>query len=310
FTWTEFTNVNGESNMTGCWVFGPNDIYAINGDLHRFDGAAWTRIIVHDTKGLSYEYGLSGCSILGFSDNDMWFIDGGLALHYIGNATVVRYNTYAVAPVAAHSAWGTSSTDLFVVGDSGTILHFNGTTWTKMSSPTKKNLQEISGTSDKSIWACGYNSSTGGSVLLHYDGSSWSIDPLSNKPVSATGGFLSVWTADSGNGHTVSATSGSIVYRKTDDGAWRNTDSGKVPNYALGGYVGLGLRGNGSNDLFAVGPWGLVIHWNGKSWYRYDQYFQPNNSSYITGGASVHGNTACVVGVKNGTSWVLVGQRQ
>ncbi|MDP4242848.1 MAG: hypothetical protein Q8921_08955, partial [Bacteroidota bacterium] len=25
FTWTEFTNVNGESNMTGCWVFGPND---------------------------------------------------------------------------------------------------------------------------------------------------------------------------------------------------------------------------------------------------------------------------------------------
>ena len=36
--------------------------------------------------------------------------------------------------------WGSSATDVFAVGDSGTILHYNGSAWSAMSSGTTNEL--------------------------------------------------------------------------------------------------------------------------------------------------------------------------
>jgi hypothetical protein len=310
FVWQEFTNVNSEANMTGCWVFGFNDVFAINGSLYHYDGVAWSPVMLYDSAGKTLSGSWSGYHIFAFSKNDFWLIGGGSkAVHFLNYRIAKVFSTYEFNRGYNHDVWGTSSQNMYVVGDSGLIMHSDGKNWSKMASGTKENISSISGTSNQNIWASGFNSSTGTSILLHYDGTAWGIDLLSNHPVSETGGFLSVWTADS-MGHTVAATSGSLVYRKTDSDSWRNGDSGKVPNFAGGGYIGISIKGNSSNDLFAIGPWGIIIHWNGRSWHRYDQYFEPSNSSFFTGGASVKGNTICIVGMKNGKSWVLIGQRK
>ena len=196
---------------------------------------------------------------------------------------------------------------MYFVGDSGTILHFDGSLWTKMASGTREEIDAIYGTSDNNIWAAGYGGHNH-TVLLHYDGTSWTIDPISSLPTAQTGGFGSVWCTDSA-GHHITIASNSLVYRKKDANPWRSSDSGKVPNYTSG-YIGVGVIGNSVNDFFAIGGYGLICHWNGRDWYRYDQFFEPGNPSAFTGDESVKGNTICIVGQKNGTSYVLIGQRK
>lgn len=307
FVWTEYDDVNGENDMTGCWVFSANDIYAINGDLHHFDGTNWKTIVVRDLNGSSYQGALSGSSIFGFADNDIWFTGANLALHYQGNGFVKTNSTYYMNHGRIYSAWGTSSNDMYFAGDSGLIAHFDGTNWTKMLTPTTKNLYNISGTSEKDIWASGYNTSTGESELIHYNGSSWSKDSLSNQGITENWGLNSVYAYDSANYPSI-AVCGWTVWQRNSVAGWRS-DSSYVPNN-IGGRIFMSIYGNNANDLLGAGDFGLVVHWNGKSWQRYDKFLSVGDNAYFHHRASINGNTACIVGTKDGASWVLIGQRQ
>ena len=269
---------------------------------------------MEDSRGFPLHGGLGGFTVFGFSQTDLWFTNGNWTSHYDGKFFYDNDLTKAgvfdlQTDGALLRSWGTSSRSMYFIGKKGTIFHFDGTNWSRYPRVTLEDLQSIWGTSDSNIWACGYNFSTGNTVLVHYNGNSWSVDPKSTIPTSQSGGFMSVWSCDSA-GHAITFASGSLVYRKTDTGAWRS-DSGRVPNLLPDNtYLGLGLIGNAANDVFAIGASGLIIHWNGASWHRYDQFFDLNANNYGTGGASMKGNTDCIVGEKDGASWILVGQRQ
>ena len=66
--------------------------------------------------------------------------------------------------VWAHSRW-----DVFVVGDGGKILYFNGNVWGEMDSPTVSNLYSIHGSNPDHVYA------TGDSVVLKWDGIEWTV---------------------------------------------------------------------------------------------------------------------------------------
>ncbi|MCP4678590.1 MAG: hypothetical protein GY854_24375, partial [Deltaproteobacteria bacterium] len=63
--------------------------------------------------------------------------------------------------------WGTSNQDLFAVGQKGTILHYDGTAWSAMTSVTDVCLGGIFGNASNDVYAAGDG------VFLHYDGSTW-----------------------------------------------------------------------------------------------------------------------------------------
>lgn len=90
--------------------------------------------------------------------------------------------------VTLRDVWGSSASDVFAVGDNGTILHFNGLRWATMSSPTTETLRGVSGTATDNVYAAGDNG-----TALHYDGSSWTaLDPQTSNdlgPVDARGHF-------------------------------------------------------------------------------------------------------------------------
>ncbi|MGB2854970.1 MAG: hypothetical protein WBC55_11065, partial [Dehalococcoidia bacterium] len=65
--------------------------------------------------------------------------------------------------------WGSSSTDVFAVGNNGTILHYDGSSWSKMSTGTTNALWDVWGNSSTDVFIVG-----DGGAILHYDGSSWS----------------------------------------------------------------------------------------------------------------------------------------
>ncbi|UCG85716.1 MAG: glucosyltransferase-I, partial [Gemmatimonadota bacterium] len=64
----------------------------------------------------------------------------------------------------------------------GTILHYDGSEWSGMTSGTQSVLTGVWGTSSTDIYAVG-----GDGVILHYDGTAWS-DVWSGPGVSGVWG--------------------------------------------------------------------------------------------------------------------------
>jgi hypothetical protein len=253
----------------------------------------------------------------GFSPNDFWFVRGDIAYNAINKrAKEYRLVTLGVLHFpedgGLNSCWGTSSSDMFFVGDKGTILHFNGTTFSKFPQVTTKHLYRVWGTSHDDVWATGFNQSTAQSVLLHYDGSGWTEQDLAQigdiRPFAHALG--EVWATDSA-GQKIVVASGSLFHRRTANGAWRS-DSGLIQNrLGDGSFVGLWhVRGNSINDLCAAGDGGFISHWNGKTWKRYDELYNPGDALYITDATHQSGNTIVVAGKKNGASWIAIGRRK
>ena len=58
-------------------------------------------------------------------------------------------------PYGLNAIWGSSATDIFAVGDKGTIIHGNGTSWTLMNSGTQVKLLGVWGTSGTDVYAVG-----------------------------------------------------------------------------------------------------------------------------------------------------------
>ena len=85
------------------------------------------------------------------------------------------------------SIWGASASDVWAVGDVGTILHYDGTRWTAQVSGTTANLGRVWGVSPTEVYAA-----AAGNVILRYDGTSWS--QFAGPPPIA-GKLVNVWVA-------------------------------------------------------------------------------------------------------------------
>jgi photosystem II stability/assembly factor-like uncharacterized protein len=64
-----------------------------------------------------------------------------------------------------YGVWGSSGGDVFTVGDAGTILHYDGSTWSTMSSGTTERLYGVWGSSGSDVFVVGDYG-----TILHYGG--------------------------------------------------------------------------------------------------------------------------------------------
>lgn len=112
------------------------------------------------------------------SPTDAWAVggtpEGGTAaandvvLHWDGTAWA--HETLPGAPLgrSLNKVWGTSSEDLYAVGEAATIWHRKGTTWKLEPNPATGNLLTVHGCSATDVYA------VGGQDVLHSDGTTWS----------------------------------------------------------------------------------------------------------------------------------------
>ena len=67
-----------------------------------------------------------------------------------------------------HGVWGSGPKDVWVVGDAGTILHFDGATWTKATAAfplgKKPDLRGVWGSGPNDVWV------VGDAFALHFTG--------------------------------------------------------------------------------------------------------------------------------------------
>jgi len=222
-----------------------------------------------------------------------------------------------------HDVWGTSSSDVWAVGDGGDILHFDGFTWS-VTQTGGNTLNSVWGVSDTAVFAVG-NLST----ILHYDGASWT--PMSNP---APAGIVAVWAATPEHAWAVGPTGLTLNFL---NGSWSDATvnpalsfSG-ITGWSQGNALAVGSDGNGTPgvDAGAVQQWypwtqlagapealtGLWGSWmtdvfatgNSGGLYRYDGYTW-SSSGTMSGGVplAVSGTSPTdvyAVGVNGNISW-------
>lgn len=150
-----------------------------------------------------------------------------------------------------NGVWGSRTNDVWAVGDSGTIVHWNGTAWSLVASGTPYNLYGVWGAGANDVWAVGASG-----TILRWNGTAWSSvqSPTTNR-------LTAIWRRDDND---VWAVGGDKALR------W----SGTSWYSALGGLAGTvynGVWGSGASDVWVMnGTDGNFAHWNGTSFSSVD----------------------------------------
>lgn len=190
------------------WMVGGTDVQA---EIYHFDGASWSPVTAPSVPLLAWVYGFSSTDVysvgvdgaavhwdgtswsvldpgtdedlwgvFGLAPDDIWMVGGNadedepLLIHYDGStftqvALAAEENNRNATTV--YKVWGIGE-KLFVVGQNGLILRWDGSAWRGESGGAEANQDFVSlwGTSESNITAVG---GRGNARISRYDGTSW-----------------------------------------------------------------------------------------------------------------------------------------
>jgi hypothetical protein len=305
FTWQTFTfgDPNGGScSLNDVAVIDANDIWAV-GEIFMDDstgqpdplqynaihwnGNNWTVIrIPYYYQGQPYYNPIQ--TVFAFSSNDIWFAGNGV-LHWDGN----QYNPVPLPSNVwgqdqINKIWGSSDNDLYIIGNSGSIAHYNGTTWQKIESGTTTDINDICGVNDSLVLAAVSSRYHIGDYKL------LSVTPNTAKdyigwPYTRLYG---VWFQNERNIYITG--SGAFVY-KNGSLATINLPTNSFLTRA---------KGSGLNDIYIAGCCNTLVHFNGYNW----QLINGVYGNYE--GMDVKGNLATAVGWTGSQAIIVMVKRQ
>ncbi len=196
-------------------------------------------------------------SIAAFSPNDIW-IAAGTAQHFDGTRWTEYPGVQGVG--TAYKIWGDNPNNLFFVGYGGFIARYTGTTWQRVESGVTITLNDVWGGSNRwlenniVLIAASEKYTFSEKRILRIkapavlDTLSW---PMQDRPIQ------SLWFDTRSNLYACG--SGVFVLKNA---TWKRFTS--LPSI----YTNC-IRGNAENDIWVVGDFGTVSHFNGMSWYTY-----------------------------------------
>ena len=214
-------------------------------------------------------------SVFSFSNANIFFahIDGSITI-YDGNSFISDCRMIQKLNGSDNKMWGISSSDLYVVSNSGAIVHYDGSNWQKQESNTTVRLLDVWGnTNGSTVWACGYASNNSESILLRSDGSQWQTvwqwQFQQGASDSAYVGLLSsLWAFDP---DSLIIVSGDGVFRQDI----ANNGPPRKEKVSLGAFPN-NVRGSAPNNIFIACFNGTIWHYNGATWRTYPELHNPN----------------------------------
>jgi hypothetical protein len=152
-----------------------------------------------------------------------------------------------------YDVWGKSPADVFAVGDEGSILHYDGTSWSSMESSTKEHIMFIGDYSPTEIVAV-----TDKSTILIYDGTSWNTREKLPESLNLWGAW-----ADSSSkifmitlGHPLGDEYPFLYFNGTEYLRMK---------YNFEHHLDC-IWGSSDTDVYAGGEYGTVAHFDGTEW--------------------------------------------
>jgi hypothetical protein len=223
----------------------------------RWDGTQWTPLRLPFTYN-GQEYVRGGYAVFGFAANDIW-LAADAAERWNGQALLnVNLGSTPFSPV--YRFWGTSSSDLYAVGSTGKLSHYDGAKFTEISTGVQSRFCDITGSGDQIyVSSFYYDNQIRPSGVFSYKQGKFDFlfpDPSDNSTFQALRDAFGIWLSPQG---TLWAVGGSYVFQplRTHDPVFTNTS-----------YL-MCIRGNSDSDVWIAGDRPGVLHFNGNSWRKY-----------------------------------------
>ena len=264
------------------WVVGNIETDTATYNAAHWDGNEWALILIDRIVDFD--------GIYAFNKNDIWFSDGCFIYHYDGTSFEKQWecNWQAYGTGQANVIWGSTTDDVYFVGNNGSIVHYDGSAFTRMESGTDIDLKDIWGvmnetTGEINIWICGDDDNLDRSIVLTLDNGEWKTvyerypngggntidDEFYFTPKTST-----LWmTADS---ESLWVAGGWGVYTlndKFEPTAYTYIDIENAVGYFSFPWK---IRGNGENDILVACENSSLFHFNGISWHWYETFYTPN----------------------------------
>ncbi|MHB2150385.1 glucosyl transferase [Calditrichota bacterium LG25] len=321
FEWQtfEFGGEGGSSSFYDVAIIDENDIWAV-GEIYtandkynaaHWDGEKWElKKVPSIICGNNSPIQSAIFTVYSFSSNDVWFSDGAELIHYNGYNFKQDCSINTLLTGRINKIWGTSSSDLYVVGNSGLIAHYDGQKWQRIESPegasgTEFNFHDI--WSDINFYS-GKREILAVASVFEYNRQGKQVVRIENKNVSnidTTGlpdALQSIWFK-----------SGRIYYIG-GDGLYQkklNTNFSKRW-YKINDLPRLyknAIRGTDINNIFVVGAYGLISHFNGKTWFNYNEKNLPLiYGSYYA--LALTNSIVVAVGFKDEGGFIIMGLKK
>jgi len=238
-SWTQMTS-NTVSQLNGVWGTGPNDVYAVGSTaaLH-YDGTTWT--VIDQPSGIIGD-------ISGLSNTEIYAVSSQRVERFDGSS----WQDVSAVPTD-ESLWAIHAVDsnnIFVVGNNGRIVHYNGTDWNIMASNSTALLLSVWARSPTDVYAGGrvFN---GARVILHYDGTSWT-------EMATTPDMLTYGLSSAGANAVIAVGDGGAIARF--HGAERSGTTIATPASSNA------IWGSSRDNVYAVGDGGSVVRFDGVRW--------------------------------------------
>jgi len=317
YTFTTYYIGDGQTTLNDVFAINDTDVWAV-GEIYlkdstgkldnthpynvaHWDGKAWDIFQIYSGGWVPSPL----YSVFALNAKDVWVVstvpsnwDGKTWKHYGKNQGYPGSGWLS-------KIWAQASNNIFYVGEKGLITHYDGQVFTRMESGTTQDLTDVYGNAED-VWAVGGEAFVDQGIVLKLQGVGFQeIDSLSNGNAWS---IPSVWCTKkpwSNNGFVILAGGSGIRYRDT---IWK-----EVPKQMTGAYLGLGdlyfssVRATGRNNVFAVGDFGIVLHFNGASWKFYPRLFGYPRTYYFTS-VSVMKEHVYIVGVDENRGIVIIGK--
>ena len=144
--------------------------------------------------------------------------------------------------------WGTAPDDVWVVGSFGTVLHWDGATWTSVATGSTAHLESVWCAARDQVWIVGEIG-----TILHWDGTTWDVRSVTDVDLHAVRGISAddIWAVgDAGT-----------TFRWSGDG-WGE----RIPPTVSDDFYGVWPVSH--DEAWATGCCSPILHWDGSSWQR------------------------------------------
>ncbi|MDD3558700.1 MAG: hypothetical protein PHW27_09015 [Melioribacteraceae bacterium] len=327
FSWEIFTFGEGFNNsiLRDVAIIDENNIWAV-GEIRigeekynavQWDGEQWNlrKIIVTYRGNPSYApllgvFSLPTGEVIFSSGVPYLPSDNGWIIQHLWDMGVLDENNGIVT-----SIWGTGLNDLYVVGDFGTIAHYNGTNWRAMESGTDLALVDVYGSQNGNIYAAGsYSPFAQGIILRKELNNNWEVmiegDNIDEAQLfeKLFGSTAAIWIDE----RNVIYTGGHILYEYKNN-HWNYIKSlagnhiGGNTNAEFRGFIS-GIRGNGSNDWVMCGQRNTLQHFNGSTRQQLGMEYNPLSGLNWTA-VEQKSNTIAAVGFEGNRAKIILLRR-
>lgn len=247
--------------LEAIWGFAADEVYVAGryGTVQRWTGSAWELV------GERYE-GVHFNDLWGSRGDDLWAVGwasqgGPVAMHWDGTEWILyelNDQTYF------NSVWGSASNEVWAGTDSGELWRWDGAAW-RLVAGFPGRIESIYASSVDDIWVSEHGNTSGPDFpgwVWHWHANTWESYQTGGIRTKLFGfGANAVWRLDLDAVHDAS---NPFRERGNQLAFW---DGAQWHDHVLDAAPPLGgIWGSSPEDVWAVGFYGWMAHWNGSRW--------------------------------------------